>query len=144
MPSAAASGTSPTAAQPRTSAASTSSMAWSHARPVTASAAPPRAKTPDQTASEGEEDGLTVALEPDVEAVAALAVGAREQRVPSRRGDGGQNGIGGVRLLLVGEVDPRDAAVEQTAREDGDVEVRRLEGAVGGGHAVGLAGPDLP
>src|SRR3954447_20165224 len=136
MPSAAASGTSPTAAQARTSAASTSSMAWSHARPVTASAAPPRAKTPDHTASEGEEDGLTLALEPDVEAVAAVAVGAREQRAAPRRGDGGEDGIGGVRLLLVGEVDPRDAAVQQAAREDGDVEVGRLERAVARGHAV--------
>src|SRR3954453_8888412 len=133
MPSAAASGTSPTAAQPRTSAASTSSMAWSHARPVTASAAPPRAKTPDQTASEGEEDGLTVALEPDVEAVAAVAVGRGEQRAPAHCRDGGEDGIGGVRLFLVGEVDPRDAAVEQAAREDGDVEVRPLERAVAGG-----------
>src|SRR3954467_7169844 len=112
----------PAAAWARASAASKSSIARSQARPETCSATPPRASTPAKT-SDPEEDGLTLALHVDVEAV-AVSVGLDEQRVAPGLGDGLQHGIAGV--VLVGEVNSRDAAVEHPAGEDVDVDVRGL------------------
>ena len=69
--SAAADGITPALAHARVRAASVSSMARSHARAETCSAAPPRLNTPANTASDGEEDSLPGPLEVDVEAIAA-------------------------------------------------------------------------
>src|SRR3954451_4559282 len=66
--------------------------------------------------SEGEEDGLTVPLEVDVEAVAAVLGGGDQRRAPLRL-ERAQQRVGGVGLLLVAEVDPRRHAVQQAARE---------------------------
>src|SRR5689334_22826059 len=112
----------PSRACARASAASKSSMATSHARPETCSATPPRAYTPAKT-SDLEEDGFTLALDVDVELVAVLAR-RDEQGVAAVRRDRLEYRIAAV--VLVGEVDPRDAAVEHPAREDVDVDVRRL------------------
>src|SRR3712207_8392019 len=51
----------------------------------------------------------------------------RSRRILDRR----QHGVGRVGILLVGEVDPCDELPEQPAREDRDVDVRRLGPAVG-------------
>src|SRR5690349_21720475 len=75
--------------------------------------------------SEGEEDGLTVPLKVDVEAVAAV-LGSRDQRGAALWLERGQQRVRGVRLVLVAEVDPRRHAVQQAAREQRDGEVRRL------------------
>src|SRR6187431_176265 len=88
--------------------------------------------------SEPEEDGFTVPLKVDVEAVAAVLDGG-DQRLTPLRPERGQQRVGGVGLRLVAEVDARRDAVEQAAREHRDGDVRRLA-ALGGG----LAGDDLP
>ena len=54
-----------------------------------------------------------------------------------------EHGVGGVRLGLVGEVDARHDVLEQPAREDDDLEVRRLQAAVRPRHAAGLDGDEL-
>src|SRR3954464_14867190 len=126
----------PAAACARPSAASKSSMARSQARPETCSATPPRASTPEKT-SDTEEDGLTLALQDDVEAVAVLAR-LDEQRVAALLGHALEHRVAAV--VLVGEVDPGHAAVEHAAREHVDVDVRRLAVA----EPPGLDGEDLP
>src|SRR4051794_39664254 len=97
----------PAAAWARASAASKSSMARSQARPETSSATPPRARTPAKT-SDPEEDGLTLALEPHVEAVAVRGR-LHDQRLAPLGRHALEHGVAAV--VLVGEVDPRDAAV---------------------------------
>ena len=89
--------------------------------------------------SEPEEDGFMVALEVDVEAVAAV-VGAAIS-VARRSGVERRPAAGRPRWpRLVAEVDPRRDAVEQPAREHRDGDVRRLAA----GRAAGLARDDLP
>src|SRR4051795_7315264 len=112
----------PARAWARASAASKSSRACSHARPETCSATPPRASTPAKT-SDAEEDGLTLALQDDVEAIAVLA-GLDEQRVAALLGHRLEHRIAAV--VLVGEVDPGHAPVEHPAREHVHVDVGRL------------------
>src|SRR5579872_1550719 len=56
-------------------------------------------------ASEREERRLVVALEVDVEAQHAALLALRNEPVAILLGDGLEHGVGGVRRLLVGEVD---------------------------------------
>src|SRR3954447_22404881 len=107
----------PARACARASAASKASIPSSQASAETAAAAPPRPSTAPNS-SEGEEDGLTLALHVDVEAV-AVGAALRDQRVPARLGHALQHGVAGV--VLVGEVDPGHAAVEHPAGEHVDV-----------------------
>ena len=58
--------------------------------------------------------------------------------------DGGQHGVGVVRVGLVGEVEPGDHPVQQPASEDRHVDVRRLRLAVCRRHDAGLDGADGP
>src|SRR5215210_2916534 len=91
-------------------------------------AADPRRAPADATpmsASDGEEDGLIGTLEAHVETVSAPLARGDEGR-PGRRVERGEQRIGGVGLLLVGEVDPGHHAVQQPAGEHGDGDVRRL------------------
>src|SRR5829696_10042597 len=67
--------------------------------------------------SEGEEDGLTISLQVDVEAVAA-GLGGGDQRRPPPRLEPGQQRIRGVRPGLVGEVDAGGNPVQQPPGED--------------------------
>src|SRR4051812_5013683 len=113
----------PACACTRASAASNSSSACSHARPPTCSATAPRERTPAKTSSDLEEDGLTLALHVDVEAIAVLG-GLCDQRGAALFGDGGEHGVS--RIVLVGEVDAGHAAVEHAAGEDVDVDVLGL------------------
>src|SRR3954447_17402235 len=111
-------------------------MPSSHARSETACAARPRASTAPNS-SDREEDGLTLALQAHVEAVAVLA-GLHDQRPAARLGHALEHRVTAV--VLVGEVDPGDAAVEHPAGEHVDVDVRRLAVA----DAAGLEREDLP
>src|SRR5690349_6132477 len=83
--------------------------------------------------SDIEEDCLALTLQEDVEPELALGLGHRDERGPPlRRADGAQHRVRGVGGRLVGEVHAGDHAVEQAAREDRHVQVRRLDVAVGG------------
>src|SRR3954447_4849223 len=111
-------------------------MPSSHARSETACAARPRASTAPNS-SDREEDGLTLALQAHVEAVAVLA-GLHDQRPAARLGHALEHRVTAV--VLVGEVDPGDAAVEHPAGEHVDVDVGRLAVA----EPPGLEREDLP
>src|SRR3712207_6938011 len=63
----------------------------------------------------------------------------RSRRILDRR----EHGVCRVGLLLVGEVDPCDELPEQPAREDRDVDVRRLGPSVGAGDRTWLEGQEL-
>src|SRR5688572_27991365 len=69
--------------------------------------------------SEPEEGGLMVALEVDVEAVAAVLRGG-DQRRAAIGIEAREERVGVVGALLVGEVAPRRDAVQQPAREHRD------------------------
>src|SRR5215210_6793835 len=79
--------------------------------------------------SEGEEDGLMVPLQVDVERVAAAAVGLGDEGRALRLAEAGEQRIGGVGLRLVAEVDPGGDAVQEPAREHRDGDVGRLAGS---------------
>ncbi len=71
-----------------------------------------------------EEDRLAVALERDVEREPVAGGPSNERRAVLERGE---NGILGVRLLLVREVHPGEDGLEQAAGEDQQRQVRRLQ-----------------
>ena len=74
----------------------------------------------------------------DVEAVAVLRR-LRQQGIAARGRNRRQHLVGGVCLVLVGEVDARDHTVEHPAREQCHVDVWRLRWSiVRAGHATGL------
>src|SRR4051794_10697330 len=114
---AASPGTSPAEAHARASAASKSSSACSQATSLVCAAASPRANMPAKRPSEGEEDSLALSLQTDVEAVRAVAGRLCDQRRAAVDRHVPEDGVLVVCLLLVAEVDARDAAVEQAARE---------------------------
>src|SRR5487761_1094157 len=90
-----------------------------------------RRSGPRAADSDIEEDRLAVALQPDVEPELPETGRPGDESVPSAPfGNRGEHRIGGVRLFLVGEVDPGHHPVEQPAREDGHVQVRCLGAAV--------------
>src|SRR5688500_15705690 len=74
---------------------------------------------------EVKERGLAVALQVDVEAKAAVLLASDERRAPLGL-DREQHRVRLVGLWLVRKVDARDDALQQTAREDRDVDVWRL------------------
>src|ERR1700691_4939563 len=81
--------------------------------------------------SDIEENRLALTLQPDVEPELPFRLGHGDERGPPRlRRDGAQHRVLGVGGLLVGEVHPGHYPVEQAAREDGHVQVRRLDAAV--------------
>src|SRR5579872_4679328 len=96
---------------------------------------------PSTATSEREERRLVLALEVDLEAQRALRRPRHQERAVLL-GNEPEHGVGAVRLRLVGEVDARQRLLEQPAREDGDVEVRRLDTAVRGRRRLGLAHDD--
>src|SRR4051794_788698 len=99
---------------------------------------------PAKRPSEGEEDSLALALQTDVEAVRAVACQLCDQRRAPLNRYVPQDRVLVVRLLLVAEVDARDAAVEHAAREDRDGQMRRLLLAARPGHGTRLERDDLP
>src|SRR5829696_5771220 len=76
--------------------------------------------------SEGEEDGLMIPLEVDVEAVAAAAVGLGDEGRALRLSETGEQRVGRVGARLVPEVDPRGEPVQEPAGEHGHGDVRCL------------------
>src|SRR5712671_5338107 len=84
--------------------------------------------------SEVEESRLPFALQDDVEPPSAAVLPHRDERAAHGRiRNPGQHGVALVRRLA-GEVDPRHELLEQSAREDGQVHVGRLQGAARPGH----------
>src|SRR4051794_21377825 len=139
-------GTSPRPAADRARAASTSSSARNQATSETAAAAPPRAKVPSKRLVTGrsyrEEHGLALALQPEVEAGAVVGRSGEQGPPGGVVGQRPQDDVLVVGLGLVGEVDAGDHAVEQSAREHRDVDVRRLKTSLAVGHPAGLEGED--
>src|SRR6478609_9586948 len=127
---------SPARACARARAASKSSSACSQARPETCSATPPRARTPLNTSSDAEEDGLTLALYADIEPVAVLA-GFDDDRCAPLLGHRVEHRIAAV--VLVCEVDPGHATVEHATCEHVHVDMWGLPVA----EPPGLDGEDL-
>src|SRR5437588_12866361 len=121
MPSAAAAGMRPIRASARASAASTSSIACTQARSDTVASITSVLRLGPKSASDGKEDGLPFALQPDVEVQHASAV-LRDEGLPARRLDKVQNRVGGVGLSLVRKIHPRYQVTEQAPRKDRDVE----------------------
>src|SRR5690606_26316029 len=137
----------------RASAASVSSIAWSQASSLRSPGTEPRARTPSKSPtgaraagaaevaaprrrvvrvrltgarySDGEENGLTLSLQSNVESV-AVAVGLGEQRAPPLRRHLAQYRVGLVGGRLVGEVHAGDHPIEQATGEDRDREVGGL------------------
>src|SRR6266851_3470939 len=103
MPSAALAGTRPTRDSARASAASTSSMACTQARSDTVTSITSVLRLGPKSASDGKEDRLPFALQPNVEMQHATAI-PRDQRLPPRRLDEVQNRIGRVRRRLVRKI----------------------------------------
>src|SRR3712207_3180506 len=124
-------------------AASASSIAWSQARPPTASRISSGTKIGSNRSSHIEEHGLLLTLQIDVKTEGAVEWVGDQRRAQLRVLDRREHRVGRVGLLLVGEVDPCDDLPEQPAREDRDVDVRRLGPIVGAGDGTWLDGQEL-
>ena len=127
-PSAASAGMTPRDASAAASARSTSSIASTHAPSDTASAS--RLGHEDR-GEDGQCAKKTVARSPCIRMSQRSAPSSclRDERRPVRRRPSArQHRVRRVRLGLVREVDARQLVAEQAAREDEDVEPRRLSG----------------
>src|SRR5260370_32348065 len=120
MPSAAAAGMMPIRDSAWARAASTSSIACTQARSDTVISIKSVLRLGPKSASDGKENRLPFALQPDVEVQHATAT-LRDQPLSTRRLDEVQHRIGRVGGRLVGEVHPRHQVTEQATREDGHV-----------------------
>src|SRR2546430_4396939 len=129
MPSAAVDGMRPIRDCARASAASTSSIACTQARSDTVASITSVLRLGPKSASDGKEDGLPFALQPDVEVQHATTI-LRDEGVPARRLDEVQNWIGGIGLGLVRKIHPRHQVTEQAPGKHRDVEVRSLHAAI--------------
>src|SRR2546430_12304549 len=94
MPSAAVGGMRPIRASARASAASTSSIACTHARSDTVASITSVLRLGPKSASDGKEDGLPLALQPDVEVQHATTI-LCDKGLPARRLDEVQNPVSG-------------------------------------------------
>ena len=96
---------------------------------------------PRRTPSGVEEHRLVGALQADVEAVEAGLgrIGLGHQRVAAVGRHQRQDRVGGVGRIA-GEVDAREQPLQQAAREDADIDVRRLQRAAGTRHLARLDG----
>src|SRR5438309_8928113 len=103
MPSAALDGMRPMRASARASAASTSSIACTQARSDTVASITSVLRLGPKSASDGKEDRLLFALQPDVEMQHATTV-LCDEGLAARRLDEVQNRIGGIGLGLVRKV----------------------------------------
>src|SRR6266571_4770578 len=121
MPSAAVDGIRPIRDSARASAASTSSIACTQARSDTVASITSVLRLGPKSASDGKEDRLPFALQPDVEAQHATAI-LRDKGLPACRLDEVQDWIVGVGLRLVRKVHPCHQVTEQAAGKHRDVE----------------------
>src|SRR2546421_10315516 len=133
MPSAAADGWRPVGASARASAASTSSIACTQARSDTVTSITSVLRLGPKSASDGKEDRLPFALQPDVEVQHATTI-LRDEGLPARRLDEVQNRIGGIGFGLVRKVHPRHQVTEPAPGKERDVEGRRLQAPNRRGH----------
>src|SRR2546430_3369882 len=129
MRSAAVGGMRPIRASARARAASTSSIACTPARSDTVASITSVLRLGPKSASDGKEDRLPFALQPDVEVEHATTT-LRDEGLLARRLDEVQNRIGGIGLGLVRKVHPRHQVTEQAPGKDRDVEVRSLHAAI--------------
>src|SRR5690606_8945953 len=67
-----------------------------------------------------------------------LTVAAGDQRAAPRRLDEIEDRIAFVRVRLVAEIDAREGVGEEPAREDDQIQMRRLPGVAGAGDGTGL------
>src|SRR5438105_6302394 len=125
MPSAAVDGMRPIRDCARASAASTSSIACTQARSDTVVSITSVLRLGPKSASDGKEDRLPFALQPDVEVQHATAI-LCDKGLAARRLDEVQNLIGGIGLGLVRKVQPRHQVTEQATGKDRVFEVMRL------------------
>src|SRR2546423_8129548 len=95
----------PTRASAPASAASTSSIAWTHAVSETAASIRSVPAIGPKRASDGKEDGLPIALQPNVEAQ-HTTIGLRDQGWAPDWLDQVEDGIIRVRVRFVGEIHP--------------------------------------
>src|SRR3712207_9373135 len=79
----------------------------------------------------------------NVEFERAVQLAGNERRAHRRVLDRREHGIGRVGLLFVGKVDPCDELLEQAARKDRDVDVRRLRPAARTWHGPRLDGQEF-
>src|SRR5205823_11966045 len=129
LPPAAVAGMRPVRDSARASAASTSSIACTQARSDTVASITSVLRLGPKSASDGKEDRLPFALQPDVEVQHATAI-LRDEGLPSRRFDEVQNRIRTIGLGLVRKIHPRHQVTEQAPCENRDVEVRRLHASI--------------
>ena len=125
----------PARASARASAASTSSIACSQARSLTSPRTRPRASTPSKSPPRRGVRRRRRRSHPPP--AGGCRSGSRRRSrsassVARRRPDQSrdEHRVAAFALGLVGEVDPRDSALQQAAREHRDVDVRRLRRAV--------------
>src|SRR2546423_10035210 len=116
----------PTRASARASAASTSSIAWTHAVSETAASMRSLLAIGPKRASEGKEDSLPIALQADVEAEHATIVFG-QQRPPPAGLDQAASGTIRVTRRLSRKIHTGHVVRELTAGEHGDIEVGRLQ-----------------
>src|SRR5699024_6542328 len=97
-------------------------------------------------AGETEEGCFLLTLQPYVETQRSVSPSGRDQAIPLRRREGGQQRIGSQGLGVLGQVDPGEEAVEQAPGEDHDADEGRLArlggSGVDGGEAVLALGVD--
>src|SRR5438067_5605930 len=129
MPSAAVDRMRPIRDSARASAASTSSIACTQARSDTVASITSVLRLGPKSASDGKEDRLPFALQPDVEVQHATAMRG-DEGLPACRLDEVQNRIGGVGLRLIRKIHPRYQMTEQASGKDRDVEVGRLHASI--------------
>src|SRR5437879_13064917 len=120
MPSAAVGGMMPIRASGRASAASTSTIACTQARSDTVASITSVLRLGPKSASDGKEDRLPFALQPDVEVQHATAI-LCDKGLAARRLDEVQNRIGGIGLGLVRKVPPRHEVTEHAPVKASDV-----------------------
>src|SRR3989442_10481860 len=106
----------------RPSAAATSSIACTQARPDTVASITSVLRLGPKRASDGKEHRLPVALQPDVEVQHATAI-LRDKGLPARGLDEAENRIDYIGLHLVRKIHPRHQVTEQSTGENRDVEV---------------------
>src|SRR5579872_7208258 len=135
--SAAGSGIRPARACADASADSKRSIAASHATSEVASAIRAVVRLGPNRRSDGNEDGLVWSLEMDVEMQSGGGF-ARDESVPSRLLDMGQKGIARQCVRVGRKVDARSELSQEPAREDEQVEMRRVD-AFTVGHRGGPA-----
>src|SRR5881227_2734806 len=113
MPSAAVDGMRPVRDSALASAASTSSIACTQARSDTVASMTSVLRLGPKSASDGKENRLPFALQPDVEVQHPAGI-LRDEGLPARGLDEVQSRIRGIGFRLVGKIHPRHQVTQQS------------------------------